>query len=249
MSCPRNFYLVTALVLLVTACAPLVHETPQQPPPAAAQEPANFPRAGYEQAAALGHAVYRVDSTYSLVTMTVRRGGSLARLGHDHLIASHTLQGLIDVQASRADLYMALDELVVDEPALRAEAGLDTQPSAADIAGTRSKMLEHVLETRQFPFALIQVSAIEKTATGWSLSAAITLHGVRREFELPVQMETSPEGMRVSGGFELRQSDFGITPFSILGGAIRVQDWISLRFTVASSVWHRSEAPGLWPGH
>src|SRR5258705_364416 len=56
-----------------------------------------------------------------------------------------------------AALSLPLAELSVDEPALRAEAGLDTQPGEADIAATRTNMLDKVLEVQRFPFALIGV--------------------------------------------------------------------------------------------
>jgi len=38
--------------------------------------------------------------------------------------------------------------------------------------------------------------------------------------------------MSITGMLGLNQSDFGIVPFSILGGAIQVQDRISLRFRI-----------------
>ena len=69
-------------------------------------------------------------------------------------------------KAGRADPYIALPELTVDESALRAQAGLDTRPGASDIAGTRSNMLDKVLELQQFPFALIRVHWLERAATG-----------------------------------------------------------------------------------
>jgi hypothetical protein len=47
------------------------------------------------------------------------------------------VQGLIAPGDGRADLVVPLAELSVDEPALRAEGGLDTQPSEADIAATQ----------------------------------------------------------------------------------------------------------------
>ena len=102
--------------------------------------------------------MFRVDPARSLLLIVVRRGGALAQFGHDHVVASHDVAGYIAPDEGRADLYVPLDALVVDEPALRAEAGFDTQPSAADIAGTRRNMLEKVLETSRHPYALIAVS-------------------------------------------------------------------------------------------
>ena len=222
---------VIVLVTLITACAHVIETAPE---PAELQAPENFPRNAYEQAAAQGKPVYRVDPARSLIAITVRRGGSLARYGHDHIIASHEVVGYISPEESRADVYVLLNELVVDEQALRVEAGLNTQPSESDIAGTRANMLEKVLESQKFPFALISVNVLEKTQSGMKLSVAITLHGVTRTFEVPTQLETTGAEMGVSGLIEFNQSDFGIVPFSVLGGAIRVEDLVSLRFKISA---------------
>lgn len=208
--------------LLLSACAPQVREAP---PPKA---PPDFPLAYYEQAAAQGKPVLRVDPADSLVVLTVRRGGSLARFGHDHVVASHGLRGYVAPGDGRADLYVVLDDLKVDEAALRSEAGLDTQPSESDIEGTRANMREKVLETAKFPFAQIHATG---TAPKW-LKVEIALHGARRSFDIPVDVENRGDELAVQGRFNFKQSDFGITPFSVLGGAVQVQDLVEVRFRV-----------------
>jgi hypothetical protein len=216
-------------------CAQQPQATPQTSASAAA--PAEFPAAFYRQALAQGRPVYRVAASDSLVTIIVRRAGSLARLGHDHVVASHGVQGYAAPRDGRADLYLPLAELVVDEPALRAEAGFDTQPSAADIAGTRTNMLDKVLEVERFPSALIRVGRVDQPtgkAAEARLDVAITLHGRTRSFDVPVQMQMQTEGdaLRVRGELAFAQTDFGIVPLSILGGAIQVQDGLLLRFDI-----------------
>src|SRR6266566_6982141 len=147
--------LAAALLSTVLAgCAPLL----RGPAPAPATPPADFPEGYYREALAQGKPVFRVDSRESLVVIEVRRSGSLARLGHDHVVAGHEVGGYVAPDEGRADLYVALACMQVDEPALRKEAGFDTQPGESDIEGTRSNMLEKVLEADKFPFALIGVS-------------------------------------------------------------------------------------------
>lgn len=214
---------------LLCACAPTVRERI----PAAPQVPADFPAAHYEQLIARGAPVYRVDPGQSLVAIEVRRAGSLARLGHDHVVASHDVAGYVAPDEGRADLYVPLDRLAVDEPALRADAGFDTQPSQTDIAGTRGNMLEKVLETEKYPFALIGASGPAR-AGGASLEVAITLHGTKRTLPVPVRIELGADDLRVSGRLSFDQSDFGIAPFSILGGAIAVRDRVDLRFSITA---------------
>jgi YceI-like protein len=209
---------------LLPACAP---QPPEREKPAERQAPADFPQSFYDQAAARGEPVYRVDPKQSVAVIEVRRGGSLARLGHDHVIAAHNMAGFVAPQTGRADLYVALDGLVVDEPELRKAAGFDTQPSESDIAGTRTNMLEKVLEAEKFPHALIGI----RVSRG-QLAVAITLHGTTRTMEVPAQLTVGDPEIHVTGKLAFNQTDFGITPFSILGGAVAVQDRLELRFDV-----------------
>ena len=162
----------------------------------------------------------------------MRRAGSLARLGHDHVVASNDVEGYVAPEKGRSDLYVALDRLVVDEPALRAEAGFDTQPSEADIAGTHRNMLTRVLEVERYPFALVAVSDVVPGADDAVVTVAITLHGVTRTTRIPVRIETATDEIAVNGRVVLEQSDLGIAPLSILGGALQVEDQINLRLGI-----------------
>src|SRR5438128_8566153 len=215
------------LALMLGACAPPVRERA----PAAAP-PAEFPEDHYLEALAQGKPVFRVDSRESLVVIEVRRGGSLARLGHDHVVASHEVGGYVAPDEGRADLYVQLERLEVDEAALRAEAGFDTQPTESDIEGTRANMLVRVLEADRFPFALIRVSGVGSSRREAAMSVAITLHGVTRALQAPARIDADADLIEVSGRLSFDQTDFGITPYSVLGGAIAVRNGVDLRFRV-----------------
>ena len=218
-----------AIVVLLAGCA-----SPERLPVGVGAAPATFPAQVYRQAARQGHAVLQVDPGSSIVEIEVFRGGSLARLGHDHAVASHDVHGYVWPDAGRADLYVALDLLVVDEPSLRAEAGFDTHPSPDDIEGTRRNMLTRVLETGRYPFALIAVRRDPRQADDGAASVSITLHGTTRTFDVPLKLEVTDAELTVSGTRSLRQSDFGIVPLSILGGAVQVKNDVTLRFRITA---------------
>src|SRR5207249_5019677 len=218
----------TLLALMLAGCAPLLRE----PAPAPAGPPADFPEGYYREALGRGKPVFRVDPRESLVVIEVRRAGSLARLGHDHVVASHEVGGYVAPDEGRADLYVALARLAVDEAALRAGAGFDTQPTESDIEGTRANMLEKVLEAEKFPFALIQVSGTNTMRGDVTLNVAITLHGSTRTLQAPARIDADAGEMSVTGRFSFDQTDFGITPYSLLGGAIAVKNGVELRFRI-----------------
>src|SRR5216684_4327595 len=193
---PRRVAVAAALVALMLAgCAPPV----RKPAPAPAGPPADFPESYYLEAAARGRPVFRVDPAESLIVIEVRRAGSLARLGHDHVVASHEVGGYVAPDEGRADLYVALGRLSVDEAALRTEAGFDTQPAESDIAGTRANMLGKVLEAEKFPFALIRVSGADASQRDVTLSVAITLHGSTRTLQAPARIDADAGEMSVTG--------------------------------------------------
>ena len=226
------------------ACASLLAACTPTAPPAAtdsvveAAVPAGFPAAYYRQAASRHRNILRIDPARSLVLIEVRRGGPFARLGHDHIVASHHVNGYVDREAGRTDLFVPLDRLAVDEPEYRAEAGLDTRPTQDDIDGTRRNMLNRVLEAGAHPFVLIHAEftdvsrATLRTSSSTTLRTTITLHGVTRSFGVPVEIEETESGMTVSGRLAFNQTDFGMVPMSVLGGAIQVQDRLVLRFRI-----------------
>ena len=207
--------------LLLGGCA----VRPPAPPPAA---PVDTGAAWYQQT---NKQVYRIDAAQSLITITVRRGGTLARLGHDHVVASRTLEGYAAPDAGRADLHFRLDQMTVDEPALRSAAGLDTQPSEDAIAGTRTNMLTRVLEAERYPVVLLHA---ERTAAADTLRLTVTLHGVARTMEVPARIERTGSTLTASGDLRLLQTDFGITPMSVMAGAMTVQDAMELHFTIVA---------------
>ena len=228
LSTRRAARVAAALAGILAACAQLPRmEAPSAPP-------AEFPEAYYLQALKQGKPVFRVESRESLVVIEVRRSGSLARLGHDHVVASHGVTGYVAPGEGRADLYIVLAQLAVDEAALRGEAGFDSQPTESDIEGTHSNMLAKVLEADKFPFALISVARANAKEKKTTLAVAITLHGHMRTLQVPAEIEADAEKVSVTGRLSFDQTDFGITPYSLLGGAIAVQNRVDLRFRIVA---------------
>jgi hypothetical protein len=223
----------TGFVRAVVVAGLLAGCASQAPRPAdgEGEQPSGFPDAYYQQAAARGQPVYEVDPASSLVVIEVLRGGALAHLGHDHVVASHDVRGYVAPGEGRADLYLRLDRLVVDERDLRAEAQFDTQPSDEAIAGTRANMLAK-LGAGTHPWALVAVRDAGIDVTGSRVNATLTLNGITRAMHLSPQIVFAVDEVSVDGCFTLEQTNFGIAPFSILAGALQVQDQVSIRFRI-----------------
>ena len=218
------------LILCATLLASCGTHTPQPATPATA----SIPDPGwYERAAKAGQQIYTIDSAQSLITVVVRRGGPMARFGHDHVVASRSIIGKVAPDAGRADFQFRLDQMTVDEAALRTEAGLTTQPDADAIEGTRLNMLNRVLEAERFPLVLLR--AERNVPDDGMLRLSVTLHGVQRSMQVPVTIERGVASLTATGMLTLLQTDFGITPMSVMGGAMRVEDPMELRFKIVAT--------------
>ncbi len=197
-------------LFLLAACAPI--KAPR------VEAPEGFPAAFYVQAARRGEAVYRIEPARSRVEVEVRRGGRLARLGHDHIVTG-PVDGFVRLgKVPRADLYLNLF-------ALRVEGDLPPE----DLAATRRNMLKS-LEAQAFPWVMVR-------AEGEPPRVSVTLHGVTRPVETRPRLVRQGKGLLIEGEMAIRQSDFGITPFSVLGGALRVRDRLAIRYRLAAAPW------------
>lgn len=217
----KSFWL---LLVFLAGCA--------APPPSHRAAPADLGELWYHLAESAGARILRVDARQSLIAVTARRGGALERLGHDHIIASRAIDGFVAPDAGRADFHFRLDEMTVDEPALRREAGFDSAPSDDAIAGTRRNMLTRVLEADRFPVVVLHAERLAASASIVRLT--VTLHGVARTVDVPAHIEYDAAGVTAAGTLSLLQSEFGITPMSLLGGAIAVRDRMDLRFRIVA---------------
>ena len=60
----------------------------------------------------------------------------------------------------------------------------------------------------------------------------MALNGVSRTMRVPAKIEKTAGQITVTGRVTLAQTAFEITPFSILGGALQVQDQVDVRFAI-----------------
>jgi hypothetical protein len=216
--------LLLPLPLLLAACGrPPVQPIAQAPGPTASRD-------SYRAPTVPDAVAYAVDPAASLLAVTVRRAGLMARLGHEHVVASRALAGAVAAGAGRAEVSFRADQMTVDEPQLLRDAGIATQPSPDAVEGTRKNMLGPVLEAQHYPVVTLHA---ERQPDG-RLRVAVTLHGITRWLALPAAVQVDAAQVTASGTARLKQTDFGIVPFSVGGGLLAVQDELEVRYHIVA---------------
>jgi polyisoprenoid-binding protein YceI len=60
------------------------------------------------------------------------------------------------------------------------------------------------------------------------------LKGVTKRIAVPVAATVTPQQIRAAGKYALKQTDFGIKPYSAAGGTIKVKDEVVLSFDIVA---------------
>jgi YceI-like domain len=213
----------TSLGLLLIGCGvPKPHEaTPRAPPTA---PPAHGMR-------------YRIDPAQSELRVLVYRAGIMASLGHNHVIVNRALSGWVAVGGQPSAAVFALTvpvaDFVVDDAEARRAEGADFSEPVSDDAksGTAHNMLgPAVLDAGAHPAVTVRSLTVAQTRGGFEATVAIEAAGHESQLAVPFTLDRSSGRLSATGVLTVRQSALGLTPLSILLGALRVEDAIGLKF-------------------
>lgn len=185
--------------------------------------------------------LYRIDRGASQLRIRVYRGGPLAAAGHNHVMVTSDIHGRIyvhhELSKSGFRLTIPVRSLRVDPEAAREQEGkgFESRPDRQDRAGTRRHMLgKKVLDASEYPDITLRSIAI--TGPPWypRITVRITLHGTSRDYVVPTAVVHSGRRLIATGGLDVKQTDFGITPYSVLAGGLRVKNRIDIAFRLVA---------------
>ena len=220
---------IAVLVLGMSACAAPRPRAPQSPIQPSLSLQALPPPGTYE-----------IDSRNSELRILVYRAGPMASLGHNHVMVNRAMTGFVqignDIAESSFSLSVPVEDFEVDEPKARLEEGSDFLGDIPEDArsGTRRNMLSAaMLNAAEFP--LITVTGVTLTGTPSALSAdlAISVAGHSAGISAPCTLQGDAHQLTATGSMELRQTAIGLTPYSLLHGALQVQDVMRLKFSIS----------------
>ena len=145
---------------------------------------------------------------------------------------------------SAFSLTVPASGFVVDEPQARREEGLDFAAEVPDDArtGTLHNMLgTAVLDADEFPVILVsgvEVAASHGVPESGKLTAAVafSVAGHESKIEVPFALQIDAAHLAASGTLELRQSALGLIPYSLMLGALQVQDKMTIKFKIVADL-------------
>jgi len=183
--------------------------------------------------------VYTIDAAQSEVYWRIYRAGTMARLGHNHVISVAGLEGGVrlggDLAQAEWSLSFPVGELVIDDPGLRARYGEDFEsvPSDRDKAGTRENMLtDRVLNGALFPEISLHGIGVEGPLDDAHLPVSIEMLGRTIEQSFPAAISLDGDSLTVTGEYRLSHEDLGLEPFTALGGLMAVGDNIDFTYRI-----------------
>lgn len=167
------------------------------------------------------------------ILVLVKRAGPLAFFGHDHVVSTRWLTGLVRASSPHREALFCLPlaNLSVDRPQRRAKAGPAFRGTLSpSLRQATDRHMLQSLDAHDYPDLVVLVRpATGAVQGGWHV--VVTLHGVSRSFILPsahVTMHASRASLAIATRFAIRQSSYGIHPYSILGGLLRVRDRLEI---------------------
>ena len=171
--------------------------------------------------------MWTLDSSDGSLLLTTGVTGPAAKMGHRLTIA-------VDWQATvhwESDEPISV-ELTVDVDSLavqRGDGGV-TGLSGPEKALARSNALKS-LDAKRFPHIRFQADSIEKVDGGYRLDGTLEIHGTTRERAIELHVEESADGWQMSCDAVVSHAEFGIKPYSLMMGAMKVADEVAVSFT------------------
>jgi polyisoprenoid-binding protein YceI len=230
----RKLCCIAALAVLASCAATSGDGSPSSPAAAESTGWAAF----YSSSEVAAGKVFTLDPRSSAIRIYAFSGGKAPKLGHNHVLGAPQFTGFLYIPpqgpaGARFDIELRLDQLDLDRPEYRANLGEAFEAALAPeaIANTREHMLgPDNLQAAQFPFLRMHSVEIAGAAPKIAARVQVELHGQRHEYWVPLDVDGLPSHVSVAGSFVVRQSDFGVQAYAVLGGFLAVQDELVIEF-------------------
>ena len=174
----------------------------------------------------------QIDLKRSLVYVHVDKTG----LGHEHGIEGKIKSGAIQLGArsNAGSIEFDMTSFTADTDRARKYVGLEGSTAASTRDKVTKNMLgDGVLDVAEYPTATFAVDSAlhKKTKQGKAvveLKGNFTLHGTTHPLTLFAEPSQKDGQWNLRGDFTVKQTDFGITPYSAALGTVGVADQLKI---------------------
>jgi polyisoprenoid-binding protein YceI len=181
---------------------------------------------------------WRIDTARSSLSVRAQRAGLLSPVLHDHDFRPDVWSGTIRLDLTGAgDPPRAQVEVSVTTASLEDhEPGL----SPADRTKVHEQLVgPTILDAQRFGQIVFRANRLEDVRRAdhsfeGTLVGVLTLHGQGRAVRVPISTTWTADTLKASGRFAIRQSDFGIRPFSSHLGTVAVRDELTIELRLVA---------------
>jgi len=177
---------------------------------------------------------YRLIAGQSTFTVQAFAEGLFSAFGHDPVIAIRDFSG--ELKFVSGTFEAASLQVTIDVNSLAVTGGAK-ETDRADIERT---MREQVLEVQKYSEIVFSSTNITTNRLGEGryrarLIGDLTLHGAtQKNLWISAEASVTGDSLRAQGEFSLKQSDFGIKPFSAVGGTIKLKNELKFSFDIVA---------------
>ncbi len=167
--------------------------------------------------------IHRLGPENATLVVKTGRTGAAAKAGHDLVLDVTSWKATLEVGEDRAQTGIALE---ADATSLRVREGSGGMQALGDDdrASIHQSIDDDVLERKGIAF---RSTGVRIGGDGNRISAQGELELVGRARPVAFDLTLDDAG-RLSGGLTLRQTDWGIKPYSTLFGALKVVDEVKV---------------------
>ena len=172
--------------------------------------------------------MWTLDAADGELLVSTGVAGRAAQLGHRLTIVMKRWQAAVSWAGGEpvsAELAVETDSLQV----LRGDGGVKGL-SGPEKAVVRSNALK-AMGAGRYPELRYTADAIDRTGDGYRLTGKLQIRGESRTHVIDLRTEDFGESWRMSAQSTVRQSDYGVKPYSLLMGSVRVADDVTVSFT------------------
>ena len=174
---------------------------------------------------------YEIGPSQGTLLLHTGREGMAKKVGHDLVIQASQWSAKVNVDADNPAASTAIVTVDTHSLAVISGEGGAKALSDKDRKDIKENIDKKVLKTDKFPEITFQSTRVDsKGADKATVHGDVTIMGTAR----PASMDITLNGNKATGTMTLKQSDWGIKPFSALMGTLKLAD--VLKVTVEATV-------------